>query len=94
MDDSLVFSRLNLTPSTKRKLSSSDTPLRGTPLRGMKRKRAVIEDTSKSAFKSTSRAMGDIEIIDECPEGRFIRLENKNKKVTFYSFFLSLSFIL
>ena len=59
-----------------------DTPLRRTPLRGLKRKRTVIEDTKQDAFQTTSRATGELEIVDECPEGGFIRIENKGAKVS------------
>ncbi|KAB7506119.1 Lamin Dm0 [Armadillidium nasatum] len=79
--------RLNLTPSSKKTISSlisgeRETPVRRTPVRGMKRKRGTIveEDLKKSAFQSTSRATGDIEIIEECVDGKFVRLENKSDK--------------
>ena len=49
----------------------------------MKRKRTVVEESSseKSAFQSTARALGDIEIIEDCPEGKFVKLHNKSEKV-------------
>ncbi|MCL4115318.1 UNVERIFIED_CONTAM: hypothetical protein GTU68_018352 [Idotea baltica] len=79
--------RLNLTPGTKQTISSMisgerETPVRRTPVRGgMKRKRTLVEeDMTKAAFQSTSRATADIEIIEECVEGKFVRLENKSDK--------------
>lgn len=77
-----------MTPSSKKTISSlisgeRETPVRRTPVRGLKRKRGTIveEDLKKSAFQSTSRATGDIEIIEECVDGKFVRLENKSDKV-------------
>lgn len=57
-----------------------ETPVRRTPLRGLKRKRQVIEEGSKSAFQSTARSQGDIEIAEDCAEGKFVKLRNKSDK--------------
>jgi len=79
--------RLHITPgritvTTRTEGERGETPIRRTPLRGMKRKRTVVEESSseKSAFQSTARALGDIEIIEDCPEGKFIKLHNKSDK--------------
>lgn len=61
--------------------SSAETPARRTPQRGFKRKRQVIEEEfKKSAFQSTARSVGDIDIVEDCPEGKFVKLFNKSEK--------------
>jgi len=77
--------RLHITPgrvTVTTRTEERETPIRRTPLRGMKRKRTVVEESSseKSAFQSTARALGDIEIIEDCPEGKFVKLHNKSEK--------------
>lgn len=48
----------------------------------MKRKRQVIEEEfQKSAYQSTARSVGDIDIVEDCPEGKFVKLFNKSDKV-------------
>lgn len=75
--------RLNI--STSRILSTTterDTPIRRTPLRGMKRKRTVVEEDTvrKSSFQSSARSSGDLELVEDCPEGNFVKLQNKSDK--------------
>jgi len=76
--------RLHITPGrvTVQRTDERETPIRRTPLRGMKRKRTVVEESSseKSAFQSTARCLGDIEIAEDCPEGKFVKLHNKSEK--------------
>merc|ERR1711970_306770 len=78
--------RLHITPGrvtvTTRTTEERETPIRRTPLRGLKRKRTVVEESSseKSAFQSTARSLGDIEIAEDCPEGKFVKLHNKSEK--------------
>jgi len=78
--------RLHITPGRvtvqRREGDERETPIRRTPLRGMKRKRTVVEESSseKSAFQSTARCLGDIEIAEDCPEGKFVKLHNKSEK--------------
>ncbi|XP_045608036.2 lamin Dm0 isoform X2 [Procambarus clarkii] len=73
--------RLNI--STSRIIASSsgkDTPIRRTPIRSMKRKRTVMEEESRKSFQSTARSTGDIDIVEDCPEGKFVKLQNKSDK--------------
>ncbi|KAK8721848.1 hypothetical protein OTU49_012604 [Cherax quadricarinatus] len=75
--------RLNI--STSRVIASSsgrDTPIRRTPIKALKRKRTVLEEDSmrKSAFQSTARSVGDIEIVEDCPDGKYVKLQNKSEK--------------
>merc|ERR1711970_1583088 len=77
--------RLHITPgrvTVQRTTEERETPIRRTPLRGLKRKRTVVEESSseKSAFQSTARSLGDIEISEDCPEGKFVKLHNKSEK--------------
>merc|ERR1711970_590965 len=77
--------RLHITPgrvTVQRTTEERETPIRRTPLRGLKRKRTVVEESSseKSAFQSTARSLGDIEIAEDCPEGKFVKLHNKSEK--------------
>ena len=57
------------------------TPLRG----GVKRKRATFEEfsleDSSLAYESNAQSNGDIEILEDDPEGKFIKLRNKGDKV-------------
>lgn len=72
--------RLNITVSSS--ATERETPYRRTPQRGMKRKRQVIEEEfQKSAYQSTARSVGDIDIVEDCPEGKFVKLYNKSDKV-------------
>lgn len=78
--------RLNISNTSANQFSQSLrsgrlTPAgRGTPGRGGKRKRTLLEDTeehSVSDFSVLSTAKGDIEIQESCPEGKFVKLFNK-----------------
>lgn len=72
--------RLNISVSSS--ATERETPYRRTPQRGMKRKRQVIEEEfQKSAYQSTARSVGDIDIVEDCPEGKFVKLFNKSDKV-------------
>ncbi|KAG7177848.1 Lamin Dm0-like 1 [Homarus americanus] len=75
--------RLNM--STSRTISTStgkETPVRRTPLRSLKCKSTVLEEDTirKSAFQSTAQSTGDIEIVEGCPDGKFVKLQNKSNK--------------
>ncbi|XP_037794519.1 lamin Dm0-like isoform X1 [Penaeus monodon] len=71
--------RLNISVSSS--ATERETPYRRTPQRGMKRKRQVIEEEfQKSAYQSTARSVGDIDIVEDCPEGKFVKLYNKSDK--------------
>ena len=63
----------------------SGTPSRRTPTRALKRKRTMLEESSSyslSDFLTTTSAVGDVEIVEVEPEGKFIRLNNKGEKVS------------
>nr|CAD7589359.1 unnamed protein product [Timema genevievae] len=83
--------RLNISPggsSSGSAIRSSQfqqqTPIRrGTPQRGAKRKRTTLEESaslSESNYRVSSKATGDIEIIEVCSEGKFVKLHNKGNK--------------
>ncbi|CAG2069194.1 unnamed protein product, partial [Timema podura] len=85
--------RLNISPggsSSGSAIRSSQfqqqTPIRrGTPQRGAKRKRTTLEESaslSESNYRVSSKATGDIEIIEVCSEGKFVKLHNKGNKVS------------
>lgn len=55
---------------------------RGTPLRA--RKRTLLDETEERSlqdFSVTSSAKGDLEICEACPNGSFVKIRNKGKKV-------------
>lgn len=62
--------------------SGKETPARRTPIRAVKRKRTVMEEDTvrKSAFQSTARSTGDLDIVEDCPEGKFVKIQNKSDK--------------
>ncbi|CAG7725162.1 unnamed protein product [Allacma fusca] len=76
--------RLSLSP--KRALTRDETPSgaggrRGTPLRVTKRKRYEEETMDSAAeFDTNTITHGDIEISEDDPEGKYIRLHNKSDK--------------
>ena len=59
--------------------SSRATPSTG---RAGKRKRMVLEseEASTSGFAVANTCHGDVEIVDECAEGKFVKLRNKSNK--------------
>jgi hypothetical protein len=61
------------------------TPSRGTPLRGAKRKRTMMESEDLDEYDTKASSSGDIEFIDACPQGKFVKLRNKGTKVSFQS---------
>ncbi|XP_030565457.1 lamin Dm0 [Drosophila novamexicana] len=80
--------RLNITPANSATVQSFSqslrstraTPSRRTPSGGLKRKRAVVdesEDRSVSDFYVSASAKGNIEIKEIDPEGKFVKLYNK-----------------
>lgn len=78
--------RLNIspgqTPASPGRVSRS-TPLRRTPVRAQKRKRTMLEESeeaSLSDYKVKSSAKGEVHITEVCPEGRFVKLQNKSGK--------------
>jgi D-serine deaminase-like pyridoxal phosphate-dependent protein len=64
---------------------SIHTPSRGTPLRGAKRKRTMMESEDLDEYDTKASSSGDIEFIDACPQGKFVKLRNKGTKVSFQS---------
>lgn len=79
--------RLNITPTgTPRDLmlqQTRSTPVRRTPVGSRKRKRTYMshsEETSSSNYTSNASATGDVEIIEQDVEGKYVRLHNKGSK--------------
>ncbi|KAK3892515.1 hypothetical protein Pcinc_003640 [Petrolisthes cinctipes] len=75
--------RLNISVTKESKVGTRETPIRRTPLRAGKRKRGMAraeEEVTRSAFRSTARTTGDLEIEEDCPEGKFVKLRNKSQK--------------
>lgn len=84
--------RLNLTnqsPGRESRASVSGsgrgTPgRRATPLRAA-RKRTLLdesEERSLSDFSVTASAKGDLEVAEACPDGKYVKIRNKGKKVS------------
>lgn len=72
--------RLNISHSSLA-ASEKDTPIRRTPLRGQKRKRVVEEGSmQRSSFQSSVKSIGDLELVEDCPEGKFVKLQNRSEK--------------
>lgn len=80
--------RLNISNQSSSQFSQSlrsgrSTPAgRGTPSRAGKRKRTFLDETDEvttSDYSVLSAAKGDIEIIESCPEGKFVKLLNKGE---------------
>lgn len=89
----LYYYRLNLTsqsPGRESRASMSAsgsgrvTPgRRATPLRAA-RKRTLLDESEERSlqdFSVTSSAKGDLEVAEACPEGAFVKIRNKGKKV-------------
>lgn len=56
---------------------------RATPLRAA-RKRTLLEESEERSlqdFSVTSSAKGDLEVAEACPDGSFVKIRNKGKKV-------------
>jgi lamin B len=76
--------RLSISPRTTRQ--DLDTQSRRTPLRGgLKRKRGGMYeefsvDDSASSYETQAEGSGDIEILEDDPEGKYIKLRNKSDK--------------
>ncbi|KOB69109.1 Lamin C [Operophtera brumata] len=70
--------------ATSGSIHSRITPARrGTPLRAA-RKRTLLEESEERSlqdFSVTSSAKGDLEVAEACPEGTFVKIRNKGKKV-------------
>lgn len=64
---------------------------RATPLRAA-RKRTLLDETEERSlndYSVTSSAKGDLEVAESCPDGSFVKIRNKGKKVC-SNFFLSI----
>ncbi|KAF6214070.1 hypothetical protein GE061_011801 [Apolygus lucorum] len=72
--------RLHITPVTSP--AARQTPRR--TARSAKRKRMELDETEETHLKTdysvTSSASGDINIVEECKEGKFVKLMNKGAK--------------
>lgn len=83
------FSRLNLTPGSPSESLHGKTigsMRRSTPVR-IARKRMLLDESEERSvhdFSVTSSAKGDIEISEVCPNGTFVKIHNKGKKVCWY----------
>lgn len=90
-----MWVRLNLTCQSPGRESRGSTAASGagsrvtpgrraTPLRA--RKRTLLdesEERSLSDYSVTSSAKGDLEVAEACPDGTFVKIRNKGKKVCF-----------
>lgn len=88
--------RLNITSSRDQTANvssgqrSASRASRRTPSRassslqaGVKRKRTLLEETEERAFSDyavTASAKGDVEIVDACGEGKYVKVHNKGEK--------------
>nr|WJP01042.1 lamin B isoform X1 [Portunus trituberculatus] len=74
----ISVSKTSSTPSTSYTPSGRRTPLRG----GLKRKRATILEEQKTAtsFKSSASSSGVLQIAEDCPEGKFVKIVNTSDK--------------
>lgn len=78
--------RLNITPhgSIEVQRSSRASSQRRTPVRGgAKRKRTLLEESqeaSMSDYSISSSAKGEVEVLDVCPDGKFVKIHNKSNK--------------
>ncbi|XP_065333393.1 lamin-C-like isoform X1 [Cloeon dipterum] len=75
--------RLNITPVASPNLSRQQarfTPSRATPVRLGKRKRTMMESEDIDEYDTKASATGDVEFIEACPQGRFVKLRNKGDK--------------
>jgi len=76
--------RLSISPRNSR--HDSDGQGRRTPLRsGLKRKRVglfeeISVDDSSFSYETQAEVTGDIEILEDDPEGKFVKLRNKSDK--------------
>lgn len=74
--------RLSISP---RLLTRGGTPAggrRGTPLRATKKRRLEEEIESAAEYDTNAVVHGDIEVLEDSPEGKFIRLKNNGDKVS------------
>lgn len=73
--------RLNITPVQS---PGRPSPGRRTPARGGKRKRTVLEESAEegvtASYSVKASSSGDIDIVDICPDGKYIKLHNKSAK--------------
>lgn len=76
--------RLNISPRSLLREQQMQQGIRRTPLRGEKRKRAHFEEFEDTAFsyETSASASGDIEILEDDPEGKYVKLHNKGDKVS------------
>ncbi|XP_013771688.1 lamin Dm0-like [Limulus polyphemus] len=76
-------SRLNITLDTSTTSRDRSTSGRGTPVRGVKRRRVVSQTSlkrSSNARQVSASAKEDIEITDQDQEGKYIKIHNKGDK--------------
>lgn len=62
--------------------TSGGTPRTGFGIGGGKRKRTLMEDSSETAedIETTKSCIGDVEIVETDPQGRFVKVNNKSNK--------------
>jgi len=76
--------RLNISAvRSPRDQSTRSVSVRRTPVgaRGTKRKRIMLsEETASSNFVSTATCKGEVEISEQDPEGKFVKIHNKGDK--------------
>jgi len=76
--------RLNISPRQLLLQQQQTQGLRRTPLRGEKRKRAHFEEFSAEdsnfTYETSANVSGDVEILEDDPEGKFVKIHNKGDK--------------
>ncbi|KAK8371925.1 hypothetical protein O3P69_013522 [Scylla paramamosain] len=75
---SVTSTKTPSTPSTSSTPAGRRTPLRG----GVKRKRAAILEEQKisTSFKSSATSTGVLQILEDCPLGKFVKIVNTSDK--------------
>uniref|UniRef100_A0A0P4VYV1 LTD domain-containing protein n=1 Tax=Scylla olivacea TaxID=85551 RepID=A0A0P4VYV1_SCYOL len=75
---SVTSTKTPSTPSTSSTPAGRRTPLRG----GLKRKRAALLEEQKisTSFKSSATSTGVLQISEDCPQGKFVKIVNTSDK--------------
>lgn len=74
-------SRLSISPRMQTRGGTPVGGRRGTPLRATKKRRYEEESESAAEYDSSAVVHGDVEVLEDSVEGKFIRLRNNGDKV-------------
>lgn len=80
--------RLSISPRFQPRGGTPAGGRRGTPLRATKKRRFEEEIESAAEYDTNAVVLGDVEVLEDSPDGKFIRLRNNGDKVNFYNYFL------